>query len=84
MLRTRLALSSLAEDPKVEGTKRSLVVAVGVLLVIALGLSALTGGMMGPGTMDPGAMPGRGWMWGLGMGLEGLTRYCQVEVNRPV
>ena len=68
-----LPAPSLAEDAKMAGTKRSLVVAVGVLLVIALGLSALTGSMMGPGMMDPGAMPGGGWMWGLGMGLGGLT-----------
>ncbi len=59
----------LAKDPKMAGTKRSLVVAVGVLLVIALGLSALTGSMMGPGMMDPGAMLGGGWTSGLG----GLT-----------
>ena len=56
-----------------EGTKRSHVVAVGGLLVIALGLSALMGSMMGPGMMDPGAMPGGGWMWGFGMGFGGLT-----------
>ena len=56
-----------------EGMKRSHMVAVGVLLVIALGLSALTGSMMGPGMMGPEAMPRGGWMWGLGMGLGGLT-----------
>ena len=56
-----------------EGTKRSHIVAVGVLLTIAFGLSALTGSMMGPGMMDPAAMPGGGWMWGFGMGLGGLT-----------
>ncbi len=56
-----------------EGTKRSHIVAVGGLLTIALGLSALTGSMMGPGMMDPEAMPGGGWMWGLGIGLWGLT-----------
>ena len=52
-----------------EGTKRSHIVAVDVLLVIALGLSALMGGTMGPGMMDAEAMSGGGWMWGLG----GLT-----------
>lgn len=55
-----------------EGTKRSHVIAVGVLLVIALGLSALMGSMMGPGMMGSQAIPGGGWRWGLGMGLGGL------------
>ena len=55
------------------GIKRSHIVAVGGLLILALGLSVLMGDMMGPGMMDPGAMPGGGWMWGLGMGLGGLT-----------
>ena len=68
-----LPAPSLAEDTKIEGTKRSHIVAVGVLLVIALGISALMGGMMGPGMMNPETMPGGGWMWGLGMGLGGLT-----------
>ena len=31
------------------------------------------GGMMGPGMMRPGAMPGGGWGWGLGMGIGALA-----------
>ena len=56
---------------------------LGVLLVVALGPSTLMGGMMGPafpspgsvdqGPIGPGMMPGRGWMWGLGMGVAGLV-----------
>ena len=67
-------------------TTRGLLVAFGVLLVVALGFSILTGGMMGPsmmgpgmmgsgmmgsGMMAPGMMSGQGWMRGLGMGLGG-------------
>ncbi len=60
-------------------TTRGLLVAFGVLLIAAFGLSILTGGMMGPGMMGLGMMePGmtmgtRGWAWGLGMGLGGLA-----------
>lgn len=60
-----------------DSTTRTLLIALGVLLVVALGFSALLGGVMGPGMMGQGpmgstAMPGRGWMWGFGMGLGGL------------
>ena len=64
-------------------TTRGLLVAFGVLLVVALGFSILTGGMMGPGMMGsgmmgssmmaPGMMSGQGWMRDLGMGLGGLA-----------
>ena len=61
-----------------DSTTRTLFLALGVLLVVALGLSALMGGVMGPGMMGQGSvaptvMPGRGWMWGFGMGLGGLV-----------
>ncbi len=60
------------------GTSRGFLVAFVVLLGAALGFAILTGGMMGPGMMGPGMMgsgemPGRGWAWGLGMGLAGLS-----------
>jgi putative membrane protein len=64
-------------------TTRTLFIALGALLVVALIFSALMGGMMGPGIMGspqtaqsafgPGMMRGHGWMWGLGMGLGGLV-----------
>jgi len=64
-------------------TTRTLVIALGVLLVMALLFSALMGGMMGPGvissgqpgqeTFGPGMMRGHGWMWGLGMGFGALV-----------
>ena len=61
-----------------DSTTRTLLLALGVLLVVALGFSALMGGVMGPGMMGQGpvaptVMPGRGWMWGVGMGLGGLV-----------
>jgi putative membrane protein len=61
-----------------DSTTRTLLLALGVLLVVALGFSALMGGVMGPGMMGQGSvaptvMPGRGWMWGFGMGLGGLV-----------
>ena len=66
-----------------DSTARNLLVALIVLLVVALGLAALTGGLMTPdfmgsgppgrGPMGPGMMTGRGWMWGFGMGLGGLV-----------
>lgn len=66
-----------------DSSTRGLLVALVVLLVVALGFSALMGGMMGPGfmgsgpsgqgPMGPGMMPGHGWMWGFGMGLGGLV-----------
>jgi len=59
-------------------TTRTLLVALGVLLVVALGLAAVTGGVMGPGMAvqgpaGPAMMRGHGWMWGLGMGLGGVV-----------
>lgn len=56
-----------------DGTNRGVLVAFVVLLGAALGFSILTGGMMWPGMMGPGEMPARGWAWGLGMGLAGLS-----------
>lgn len=61
-----------------DSTTRALLVALGVLLVVALGFSALMGGVMGPGMAGQGPggptmMPGHGWMWGLGMGFGGLV-----------
>lgn len=61
-----------------DSTTRALVVALGLLLVVALGFSALMGGVMGPGMagqgpVGPTMMPGHGWMWGLGMGFGGLV-----------
>jgi len=61
-----------------DSTTRAILVALGVLLVVALGLSALMGGIMGPGIAGqgpvwPSMMRGHGWMWGLGMGLGGLV-----------
>jgi hypothetical protein len=48
-----------------DNTTRALLVALGVLLVAALGFSALMGGVMGPGIagqgqVGPGMMPGAG------------------------
>jgi putative membrane protein len=59
-------------------TTRGLLIAFAVLLVVALGLPALMGGMMGPGfagqgPAGSGMMRGQWWMWGLGMGLGGLV-----------
>ena len=61
-----------------DNTTRALLVALGVLLAVALGFSALMGGVMGPaiggqGPVGPGMMRGHGWMWGVGMGLGGLV-----------
>jgi len=60
-----------------DNTTRTLLVAIGVLLVVALGFSALMGGIMGPGIAGqgpagPAMMGGHGWMWRLGMGFGGL------------
>jgi putative membrane protein len=53
---------------------RKIVVALGILLIVALALSLTMGGMMGPGMMGPG-FTGHwgGWMWGAGMWLGGLA-----------
>ena len=61
-----------------DGTTRGLLSVLAALVVVALGFSALMGGMMGPGVagqgpFGPGMMQGHGWMWGLGMGLGGLA-----------
>ena len=66
-----------------DSTTRRLLLVVGLFLVVALSLSALMGGMMGPGfavsdqtgqgPFGPGMMRSHGWMWGLGMGFGGLV-----------
>jgi len=61
-----------------DSTTRALLVALGILLVVALGFSLWMGGAMSPGIagqgqVGPGMMRGHGWMWGLGMGLGGLV-----------
>ena len=61
-----------------DSTTRALLVSLGVLVVVALGVSALMGGVMGPGMagqgpVGPTMMSGHGWMWGLGMGLGGVV-----------
>ena len=66
-----------------DSTTRRLLLAVGLFVVVALSLSALMGGMMGPGfagsdqtgqgPFGSGMMRGHGWMWGLGMGFGGLV-----------
>ena len=65
-----------------DSTTRRLLLAFGLLLVVALSFSALMGGMMGPGLIGPdqtgrgplgGMMRGHGWMWGLGMGFGGMV-----------
>jgi putative membrane protein len=68
----------MGRDKEMDSTTRTLLVALGVLLVVALGLSALMGGVMGPAVpgqwpVGPGMMRGGGWMWGLGMGFGGLV-----------
>ena len=54
---------------------RGLWIALGVLVLILLAGPLLGGGMMGPGMMGGwyGRFGGNGWLWGLGMGLGGLT-----------
>lgn len=64
-----------------DSTMRGLLIILTVFLIVALGFSALMGGMMGTGLLGPGgAAQGpfgpvtmHGWMWGLGMGLGGLV-----------
>jgi putative membrane protein len=57
-----------------DDTTRNLLTTVGVFLLLALGLSTLTGGMMGGHMMfGPGVVQDRGWLWGFGMGLGGLV-----------
>ena len=61
-----------------DSTTRGLLMVVAVLVVVALAVSALTGGMMGPGfagqtPFGAGMMQGHWWIWGLGMGLGGLA-----------
>ncbi len=55
---------------------RGLLIVLGILLAPALAMPLLMGGMggmMGPGMMGPGMMSGRGWGWGLTMGLGGIA-----------
>jgi putative membrane protein len=61
-----------------DSTTRAFLIGLGVLLAVALGASVLMGGVMGPammgqGPVGPTMMSGRGWMWGLGMGLGGVV-----------
>jgi putative membrane protein len=73
-----------------DSTTRRFLIALGVLLAVALGWSALMGGMMGPGFMGsdqtgqvpfgPGMMHGYGWMGGLGMGLGMLVFWGLIIV----
>jgi putative membrane protein len=55
-------------------TTRKIIVALGILLIVALALASTMGGMMRPGVMGPD-FTGRwgGWMWGAGMWLGGLA-----------
>ncbi len=52
---------------------RGLLIVLGIFLAAALAIPLLMGGMMGPGMMGPGMMSGRGWGWGLTMGLGGIA-----------
>ncbi len=52
---------------------RGLLIVLGIFLAAALAISLLMGSMMGPGMMGPGMMSGRGWGWGLTMGLGGIA-----------
>lgn len=55
-------------------TTRKLLIIIGIVVLIVLGLSTLAGGMMGAHMYTPqGLGDRRGWMWGFGMGLGGLT-----------
>ena len=57
-------------------TTRKIVVALGILLIVALALSSTMGGMMAPGMIGPGTTSRwGGWMWGAGMWLGGLTMF---------
>lgn len=53
-------------------TTRNLLIAVGIFVLLMLGLLTLGGGMMGGHMVAPEGIGDRGWMWGLGMGLGGL------------
>ncbi len=64
-----------------DDTTRKLLIAVGVLLLVGLGLSTLTGGMMGAHMYGPGEARDRGWMWGMGMGLAMLLFWGAVIVG---
>lgn len=51
---------------------RKLLLTVGIVVLVVLGLSILTGGMMRTHMFASDGVANRGWMWGLGMGLGGL------------
>jgi putative membrane protein len=52
-----------------DDTTRKLLIAVGVLLLVGVGLATFSGNMMGGHMSGPGVVLERGWMWGVGMGL---------------
>jgi uncharacterized membrane protein len=64
-----------------DDTTRKLLIAVGVLLLVGVGLSTLTGGMMGGHMSGPGVVQERGWMWGVGMGLGMLLFWGALIVG---
>ena len=63
-----------------DSTTRGLLIVLAVFLVVALTLSALMGGMAGPGFFmgtgpgGQGMMQGQWWMWGLGIWVSGCSR----------
>lgn len=57
------------------GTRQKVLLAIGILILVVLGLSTLAGGMMAGHMFNPSSPDGIGnqnWMWGLGMGFGGL------------
>lgn len=64
-----------------DDTTRKLLIAVGVLLLVGVGLSTLTGGMMGRHMVGPGMVADRGWIWGVGMGLGMLLFWGALIVG---
>ena len=54
-------------------TNRGLILALLLLVVAVLAFPMFMGGMMEPGMMGQGSMPGGGWGWGLGMGIGALA-----------
>jgi len=68
-----------------EAPTRTLLIALGVLLVAVIGFPMLMGGMMGPAFLMPGpgatGMPGRQWMWTMmGTGLLGVLLWIALLV----
>lgn len=55
-----------------DDSTRKLLIIIGIVILVVLGLSTLAGGMMGGHMYTAERLGGRGWMWGLGMGLGGL------------